>query len=200
MTDNDTNFGQVRHWFAANVSVSDDGEVVVYSAPQYNVSPYVGPAPLPNYMYHRPHRYIFILARSTSGSQVSVSAEDFQKLQEPYVAAFKGAQNDGVQDLKDRWGFNAQKFIEMRGLEVEAATFMLVSGTMKSAAANMLMSGQAMVNKVSRYCIYLKNLLTQFRPWGGENLAILCKRNRSSALNAGIPEHQIDHSPPAMPY
>ena len=31
----------------------------------------------------------------------------------------------------------------------KAATFMLVSGTMKSAAANMMMSGQAMIDKVS---------------------------------------------------
>ena len=100
-------------------------------------------------MYHRPHRYIFILARPKSGDQVSVSAEDFQRLQEPYAAAFKGAQKENVQDLKDRWGFNAQKFIEMKDMKVEAATFMLVSGTMKSAAANMMMSGQAMIDKAS---------------------------------------------------
>ena len=77
-----------------------------------------------------------------------MSAEDLQKLQEPYTAAFKGAQKGDVQDLKDRWGFNAQKFCELKGLTVEAATFMRVAGTMKSAAANMAMSGQAIADKV----------------------------------------------------
>ena len=148
MQDNDTSFGQVRHWFSKNVSVKDDGELQIYSAPQFDISPYIGPAPLPNYIYHRPHRYVFILARPTSGGQISISAEDFQKLQEPYTAAFKGAQNEDVQDLKDRWGFNAQKFFENKGLKVEAATFMLVAGNLKSAAKNMALSGQAIVDKV----------------------------------------------------
>ncbi|KAJ4348704.1 uncharacterized protein N0V89_010082 [Didymosphaeria variabile] len=149
MANNDQNFGQVRHWLSTNVSVKDDGGLVVQSSTPNDISPYIGPAPLPNYVSPRPHRYVFILARPASGGldQVSVSAEDLQKLQEPYAAAFKGAQKEDVQDLKDRWGFNAQKFLEMKGLKVEAATFMLVGGTLKSAAANVMMSGQAMVDK-----------------------------------------------------
>ncbi|KAJ4289621.1 hypothetical protein N0V90_010950 [Kalmusia sp. IMI 367209] len=150
MANNDQNFGQVRHWLSINVSMKEDGELIINSNPKFDISSYIGPAPLPNYISPRPHRYVFILARvSTSGAsgQLSVSAEDLQKLQEPYAAAFKGAQREDVQDLKDRWGFNAQKFFEMKSLKIEAATFMLVGGTLKSAAANLMMSGQAIVDK-----------------------------------------------------
>lgn len=151
MTNNDTNFGQVRHWFSTNVSVADSGELTIYPSPKITISPYVGPAPLPNYISPRPHRYVFILARPSTSedSQISVSADELQQLQEPYKAAFQGAQKEGIQDLKDRWGFNVQKFLELKGLKAEAATFMLVGGTLKSSGANMMMSGQAMVNKVS---------------------------------------------------
>jgi hypothetical protein len=48
MATNDTNFGQVRHWLATNVSVNSDGQVVIPESA--NISPYIGPAPLPNYM------------------------------------------------------------------------------------------------------------------------------------------------------
>jgi hypothetical protein len=37
----------------------------------------------------------------------------------------------------------------MKGLKTEAATFMLVGGTLKSAADNMMMSAQAVIDKVS---------------------------------------------------
>jgi hypothetical protein len=50
--------------------------------------------------------------------------------------------------LKDRWGFNAQQFMEKKGLVPVAATFMLVAGNMKSAAANIGMTVQAGVDKV----------------------------------------------------
>ncbi|KAF2443463.1 PEBP-like protein [Karstenula rhodostoma CBS 690.94] len=148
METNDQNFGQVRHWLSTNISVKEDGALLILSSSP-NISPYVGPAPLPNYVSPRPHRYIFILARPSSDSSepISVTAEDLQKLQEHYRAAFQGAQKEDVQDLKDRWGFNAQKFLDLKGLKVEAATFMLVGGTLKSAAANMVMSGQAIVDK-----------------------------------------------------
>jgi hypothetical protein len=151
MESNDQNFGQIRHWLSINGSVKDDGELVIQSSHPNDISPYIGPAPLPNYISPRPHRYVFILARPSSGGldPLSISADDLQKLQEHYTAAFKGAQNENVQDLKDRWGFNAQKLMELKGLKVEAATFMFVGGGLKSAAANMMMSGQAMVDKVS---------------------------------------------------
>lgn len=151
MADNDQNFGQVRHWLSTNVAVKSDGALVIQSGTSNDISPYIGPAPLPNYISYRRHRYVFILARPASGGlgEFSVSAEDLQKLQEPYKAAFKGAQKEDVQDLKDRWGFNAQKFLQLKDLKVEAATFMLVGGTLKSAAANMAMTGQAVAHKVS---------------------------------------------------
>lgn len=47
MSDNDTTFGQVRHWLAVNVSVGEDGILTVRDDA---LSPYIGPAPLPNYM------------------------------------------------------------------------------------------------------------------------------------------------------
>lgn len=47
MSTNDTKFGQVRHWLAANLSITEAGEVKIPK--DANVSAYVGPAPLPKY-------------------------------------------------------------------------------------------------------------------------------------------------------
>ena len=49
MSTNDTKFGQVRHWMATNLKITDSGEVLIPT--DANVSPYVGPAPLPKYVY-----------------------------------------------------------------------------------------------------------------------------------------------------
>jgi phosphatidylethanolamine-binding protein (PEBP) family uncharacterized protein len=62
MMNNDTYFGQVRHWLVTNLSTSANGALIKSEGD--DVSPYVGPAPLPNYLYERPHRYVFILARA----------------------------------------------------------------------------------------------------------------------------------------
>jgi hypothetical protein len=48
MSSNDQTFGQIRHWLALNVSIGDDGQVNIPKTSE--VSPYIGPAPLPNYM------------------------------------------------------------------------------------------------------------------------------------------------------
>lgn len=148
MGENDANFGQVRHWLATNISIRDGGELVIPS--EGNISPYVGPAPLPNYITPRPHRYTFILARPPSGSEkVEITPTELRELQKPYPAAISGNQQPEVQDLKDRWGFNAYQLIKDKGLQVEAATYMRVGGTLKSAAANIGLTGQALANKVS---------------------------------------------------
>lgn len=138
----DTYFGQVRHWLVTDISSNTDGSLAI--PPGSGISPYVGPAPLPNYLYARPHRYVFILA--SSSSPVDISSEDLRELQKPYAAAMSG--NQDAQDIKDRWGFNAQKLIAMKGLKVEAVNFMRVAGTLKSAAANMGLMAQGMANKV----------------------------------------------------
>jgi phosphatidylethanolamine-binding protein len=49
MSNNDTKFGQVRHWLASNVSISDDGQLNIPQ--EAAISSYIGPAPLPNYMW-----------------------------------------------------------------------------------------------------------------------------------------------------
>lgn len=139
----DTYLGQVRHWLVTNLSSNADGSLSFSHAAER--SPYVGPAPLPNYVYPRPHRYVFIVARGAS--KVEVTPDDLRELQKPYAAAMAGKQGT-VQDLKDRWGFNAQALIEKKELEIVAANFMHVGGTLKSAAANMAMTGQAVVDKV----------------------------------------------------
>lgn len=141
--DNDTYFGEVRHWLTSNLSTNTDGTLNLTSGTE--VSPYVGPAPLPNYVYSRPHRYVFLLASSTA--PVDISASDLRELQMPYVAAASGKQTE-LQDLKDRWGFSAQKLIENKGLKVEAANFMRVGGNLASATTNAAMMGQAAMNKV----------------------------------------------------
>jgi Icc-related predicted phosphoesterase len=81
----------------------------------------------------------------TSG--VEVTADDLRELQKPYVAAVAG--NQDVQDIKDRWGFNAQELMKMKDLKVEAVTFMRVGGTLKSGAETTGMMMQGAVNKVS---------------------------------------------------
>ncbi|KAI8931785.1 hypothetical protein NX059_011422 [Plenodomus lindquistii] len=143
MMNNDTYFGQVRHWLATNLTSTPNGTLSHFAAAER--SPYIGPAPLPNYMYSRPHRYVFILARASE--KIAVTPQDLRDLQEPFVAALAG-RNGEVQDLKDRWGFDAQRLIEKKGLKVEAVTFMRVGGNLKSAGANVGMMGRAVVDKV----------------------------------------------------
>lgn len=149
MMNDDTYFGQVRHWLVTDISADSDGTLKIDQGEE--ISSYVGPAPLPNYLYSRPHRYVFIVA-SGSGP-IEITPEDLRELQKPYVAAIAGKQGE-VQDLVDRWGFNAQKLIEKKGLRVMAANFMLVHGTLGSAATNAGLMGQAAVNKV-RYGLLL---------------------------------------------
>jgi hypothetical protein len=144
MMNDDTYFGQVRHWLVTDISTDSNGDLKIDEGKE--VSSYVGPAPLPNYMYSRPHRYVFIVASGKGPTEIT--SEDLQELQKPYVAAISGKQGE-VQDLKDRWGFNAQKLIESKGLKVEAANFMRVHGTLGSAVTNAGLMGQAAVNKVS---------------------------------------------------
>ena len=68
-------------------------------------------------------------------------------MQKEWVAAAQGKQGE-MQDLKDRWGFKAQRLIEEKGLEVLAVNFMRVGGTVESSLANAAMMGQAVVDKV----------------------------------------------------
>jgi hypothetical protein len=145
MMNNDTYFGQVRHWLVTNLSSTPSG--TLSHATASNRSPYIGPAPLPNYLYSRPHRYIFILARAPAEQKVDVRPEDLQAIQQRFVAAVTGKQEE-VQDLKDRWGFDTSAFVEKFGLEVLGVNFMRVAGTAKSAVANAGMMGEAVGNMV----------------------------------------------------
>lgn len=143
MMNDDTYFGQVRHWLVTDVVTDSDGTLQIDQGKE--ISSYVGPAPLPNYLYSRPHRYVFIVARGPGPSDIM--SEYLRELQRPYAAAISGKQGE-VQDLADRWGFNAQKLLDDKGLKVEAANFMLVHGTLRSAATNAGLMAQAAVNKV----------------------------------------------------
>ena len=143
LMNNDTYCGQVRHWLITNLSSNPDGTLSHVAAS--NFTPYMRPAPLPNYLYSRPHRYIFILARGSE--KVEVRQEDFNVMQEQFVAAAKGNEGE-MQDLKDRWGFNAMQLCEKKGLEVLACNFMRVGGTMESSLANAGLMAQAVINKV----------------------------------------------------
>ncbi|KAL1795494.1 hypothetical protein ACET3X_005718 [Alternaria dauci] len=143
LMNNDTYFGQVRHWLITNLTSNPDGTLSHHAAAER--SPYVRPAPLPNYLYARPHRYVFILARAPS--KIEVRPEDLREMQKEWVAAAQGKQGE-MQDLKDRWGFNAQRLVEEKGLEVLGVNFMRVGGTVESGLANAGMMGQAVVDKV----------------------------------------------------
>ncbi|KAI4927268.1 uncharacterized protein J4E92_006435 [Alternaria infectoria] len=143
MTNNDTSFGQVRHWLITNLSSDSSGTLSHHSAATR--SPYVRPAPLPNYISPRPHRYIFILAHGSD--KIEVRPEDLREMQKQYTAAVQGKQGE-MQDLKDRWGFNAWKLCEEKGLEVLAVNFMRVAGTLESSVANAGMMAHAVGDKV----------------------------------------------------
>jgi hypothetical protein len=171
MMNDDTYFGQVRHWLVSNVSTGADGSLNISQGTE--ISPYLGPAPLPNYLYSRPHRYVFIVA--SSSGKVEVTPEDLQELQKQYAAAVVGKQGE-VQDLKDRWGFNAQQLIEKKGLKVEAVNFMRVHGTLGSAATNSILMGQAAVNKVS---VEVRSVFTY------RHLLILVPRSLENRLFSG---------------
>jgi hypothetical protein len=142
MMNDDTYFGQVRHWLVVNISSNADGSLSIPAGS--GTSPYVPPSPLPNYLYSRPHRYVFIVASGSGNAEVT--QDDLRELQKPYVAAMAG--NQESQDIKDRWGFNAQQLIEKKGWKIEAATFMRVGGTLKSGAETSGMMAQAMASKV----------------------------------------------------
>jgi len=145
MTANDTGFGQVRHWLAVNVSVKPDGQLEIPK--EGNVSPYVGPAPLPNYVSPRPHRYVFILSRpyDSQSGPVSISNDELRDLQNEYPA-FEGSQE--LQDLKDRWAFDAQKLMNKKKLKTVAATYMFVGGNLQSTVDNLGMTAKAAADKV----------------------------------------------------
>jgi phosphatidylethanolamine-binding protein len=144
MVNNDSYFGQVRHWLAVDVSVDVTGKVIV--AKDKNISPYIGPAHLPNYMFvlslsslhsltnsrsPRPHRYIFILCQPIFNSgTLKVTADDLKAIQQHYPTF---DESKTTQELKDRGGFNVQKLIEKKHLKVVAATYMFVAGTWKNA-------------------------------------------------------------------
>jgi hypothetical protein len=155
LMNNDTYCGQVRHWLVTNLSSTPSGTLSHHAAAER--SPYVRPAPLPNYLYSRPHRYVFILARGSS--KVEIRPEDLREMQKEWVAAVKGRQGE-MQDLKDRWGFNAQRLCEEKGLEVLAVTFMRVGGTVESGLANAVMMGQAVVDKVCCWVVMMLAVVT----------------------------------------
>lgn len=141
--DKDTYFGQVRHWLITSASTSPSGTLSVPTSPSQ--APYTGPAPLPNYLYSRPHRYIFILAQAPG--PITITPEELEDMKKPYAVAFKGKQGE-VQDLKDRWGFDAEALIKKKGLKVLSVSFMLVGGNVRSAGKNAVLMGEAIVNKV----------------------------------------------------
>lgn len=68
-------------------------------------------------------------------------------MQKGYKGAVQGKQGE-IQDLKDRWGFNARRLCEDKGLEVLGVNFMRVGGTIESSVANAGMMGQAVGDKV----------------------------------------------------
>ncbi|KAH6655550.1 hypothetical protein BKA67DRAFT_690333 [Truncatella angustata] len=73
-------------WLVTNVSTTSEGYLAIPK--KANVPPYVGPAPQPNYVSPRPHRYCFILAQGYG--DVHVTPEDLRELQKPYIAAMEG--------------------------------------------------------------------------------------------------------------
>jgi hypothetical protein len=93
-----------------------------------------------------PSRYTFILCRHKDES-APPPRFDVESLRSHYEGS-PGDLGNPPQDIIDRMKFNTQEFIDKNGLEVVGATYMMIEGNLKSAAANAGLTAQAMANKV----------------------------------------------------
>lgn len=151
LTNHDTYAGQVRHWLSTHISAHQNDSSLDFSHAQH-ISPWLPPAPLPNYISARPHRYVFVLARPRDDgdeAQAGVSQEDLRAVQSEGGSLVGGGTQGEEQDLMDRWGFDVWKLVERKGWKVEGVNFMRVSGTVKSGVENLGLMGEGVVNKVS---------------------------------------------------
>ncbi|GAD92937.1 hypothetical protein MGG_14045 [Paecilomyces variotii No. 5] len=144
---NDKYFGQVRHWLTTRVTVSPSGEVNVSEG--QDISPYVGPAPIPAHYFTlgKPHpsRYTFLLLRHKSGTALPELHPDSLR------SAYEGEPGEfgkPTQDIIDRMRFSTEKFIERNKMEIVAGTFMLVEGNVKSAVKNASLVAQGLADKM----------------------------------------------------
>ncbi|KAJ9236318.1 hypothetical protein DTO271D3_5790 [Paecilomyces variotii] len=144
---NDKYFGQVRHWLTTRVTVSPTGQVNVSN--DRDISPYVGPAPIPAHYFTlgKPHpsRYTFLLLRHKTGVALPELNPDSLR------AAYEGSPGEfgqPTQDIVDRMRFSTEQFIERNKMEVVAGTFMLVEGNAKSAVKNASLVAQGLADKM----------------------------------------------------
>ncbi|KAJ9196321.1 hypothetical protein DTO164E3_6377 [Paecilomyces variotii] len=144
---NDKYFGQVRHWLTTRVTVSPTGQVNV--SKDRDISPYVGPAPIPAHYFTlgKPHpsRYTFLLLRHKTGVALPELNPDSLR------AAYEGSPGEfgqPTQDIVDRMRFSTEQFIERNKMEVVAGTFMLVEGNAKSAVKNASLVAQGLADKM----------------------------------------------------
>lgn len=92
---------------------------------------------------HSPHRYVFILCKTPSGS--TITSSDYVSKHQELSAEFPGIH----QDLKDRMGFDAAKLIDDKGLQIVAVNYMLVAGNVYSVVENMKLGGASVLHKVT---------------------------------------------------
>ncbi|KAF3385842.1 hypothetical protein DPV78_012642 [Talaromyces pinophilus] len=147
----DTMFGQVRHWLVSHCSISSAGELLDVKGTTH--SPWIGPAPMPVKDFTgKPHpsRYTFILCKSKRMPPLGDDQEVSEEMQIAESEQYTGVASDlgkPSQDLFDRWKFNTAQFLQDNHLEVVAATYMLVEGTLKSGAANLGLVANAVGHK-----------------------------------------------------
>ncbi|TNY21888.1 phosphatidylethanolamine-binding protein [Rhodotorula diobovata] len=128
---NDTFSGQVRHWFETGVKFEGTSGRVVISSQAGARNDYVPPSPA--YGTGK-HRYVFLAAREPS-SYAGPQNKDF-----PLT---------GKADLKDRMKFSVAQYIQEEGLTLEAAGWMEVDADAAAMKDNLMLSGEAIINKLT---------------------------------------------------
>lgn len=100
-------------------------------------------------VYSKPHpsRYTFILCRHKDISSDPLPNVNPDSLRSYYEGS-PGDLGNPSQDIIDRMKFDTQHFIERNGLEVVAATYMLVEGNLKSAVKSVGLTAQGLGDKV----------------------------------------------------
>ncbi|GAA5897649.1 hypothetical protein JCM6882_000060 [Rhodosporidiobolus microsporus] len=129
---NDPVSGQVRHWLQSSVNFDATTKRTTTSLNPPVLNSYVPPSPA---IGTGKHRYIFILAKEPAAYTPAVEKKNYP-LQDPA-------------DLKDRLKWTAAEYIKEEGLTVEGVGWMEVAPDLASTKDNLVLTAEAIKNKVT---------------------------------------------------
>ncbi|GAA6059997.1 hypothetical protein JCM10212_001155 [Sporobolomyces blumeae] len=121
--------GPVRHWLQSGVLFDPKTKRSAHTLAVANVTNYVGPAPGPDFRYHR---YVFVVAREPPTYEA--------KGGKPYPV-------DGDADLKGRLQWNLAEYCKEEKLTIEGVGWMSVNADLGALVDNAKMVGESIVNK-----------------------------------------------------